>query len=261
MQTNGATHDPSPKHIDATVVDLFDAWAARDPDRLAAEWQGEQLTYAELRASSLHVSRALLSAGVRPRDRVPLLTEMSLAMLPAVIGILRVGACYVPIDVAAWSSTRVESILADTSPTVAVVTSPCPSVPLPPVTVNFQKAWLHAPFVDDDSGLDARLDEIKNGMLEDDLAWIVFTSGTTGRPKGVMIYHRGIYAVSRVKMGDELVEAAEQGGGRCLLAYSIAFDGKSPVPRTANQDVITDNICATTIRLCRSCLDNSGIGR
>ncbi|KAI8247807.1 hypothetical protein K4K56_011550 [Colletotrichum sp. SAR 10_98] len=218
MQTNGASHDPEPKPLGATVVDLFDAWAARDPERLAAEWQGEQLTYAELRASSLHVSRALLSAGVRPRDRVPLLTEMSLAMLPTVIGILRVGACYVPIDVVAWSSARIESILAEIRPSVAVVTSPCPSVVLPPVTVNFQKAWLHAPFVDDDDhiSVDARLNDIRNAILEDDLAWIVFTSGTTGKPKGVMIYHRGIYAVSKVKMGDEL-------GGSLVMASPSNF--------------------------------------
>ena len=101
----------SARHLDGTVVDLFDAWAAREPDRHAAELQGETLTYGELRNASLHVSRALMDAGVFPGAKIPLLTQMSLEMLPAVIGILRVGACYAPMDVAMWSGERVQSAL------------------------------------------------------------------------------------------------------------------------------------------------------
>lgn len=61
-------------------------------------------------------------------------------------------------------------------------------------------------------------------MQADDLAWIIFTSGTTGKPKGVMVYHRGIYAVCTVQHSQELEDAAQR-GDRCLLAFSIAFDG------------------------------------
>ncbi|RYO84859.1 hypothetical protein DL762_005440 [Monosporascus cannonballus] len=211
------------KPLDATVVDLFDDWAARAPDRVAAEWQGERLTYDELRNASLHISQALLSAGVRPRDKAPLLTQMSLEMLPAVIGILRVGACYMPLDVVAWSLARIRNVLSELSSTVAVVTSPCPGLALPVITVNFQKIWLHLPLLDD-RALRLQLDVVRSGFRADDLAWIVFTSGTTGKPKGVMVYHRAIYAVS-VVTNEDLETAAAGRGSRCLLAYSIAFDG------------------------------------
>ncbi|KAE8391742.1 hypothetical protein BDV23DRAFT_182326 [Aspergillus alliaceus] len=220
-----SSHSSEP--LDGTVVDLFDQWAEKSPERVAAEWQGESLTYGALRDASLHVSRALLLAGVRPRARVPLLTQMSLDMLPAVIGILRVGACYVPMDVAAWSRTRIEAALSDLASPVAVITSPCPRLHLPVITVNFQREWLVSSPSDKD-GLRVELEARRSGMRSEDLAWIIFTSGTTGKPKGVMVYHRVIYAVCTVQHSKELEDAAEQ-GGRCLLAFSIAFDGCAAV--------------------------------
>ncbi|KAK2814364.1 NRPS, partial [Arthroderma sp. PD_2] len=209
--------------LDATVVDLFDGWAARTPDRIAAEWQGETLTYGELRNASLLVSQALLSAGVLPHAKVPLLTQMSLEMLPAVIGILRIGACYVPIDVAVWSRLRVEAALLELSYPVAIVTTTCPGLQLPVVTVNFQKEWLRSPLADANE-LCERLDVLRSEFRADYLAWVVFTSGTTGKPKGVMVYHTAIYAVAITDYRADL-EADMRRGIRCLLAFSIAFDG------------------------------------
>ncbi|KAJ4336823.1 hypothetical protein N0V95_008503 [Ascochyta clinopodiicola] len=219
------THASGP--LDATVVDLFDSWAAKTPDGIAAEWQGEVLTYGELRNASLRMSEALLSAGVPPRARVPLLTQMSLEMLPAVIGILRIGACYAPMDVAVWGSSRVEAALSQLLSPVAVVTTTCPGIQLPVVTVNSQKEWLHSPILSD-GDLCRRLDALRSDLRADDLAWIIFTSGTTGKPKGVMIYHSAIYAVTILDHGADL-EAAVARGIRCLLAFSVAFDGCAAV--------------------------------
>ena len=214
----------------ATIVDLFDDWAAKTPDRIAAEWQGETLTYSGLRNASLHVSGALLSAGVLPRARVPLLTDMSLEMLPAIIGTLRVGACYAPMDVAAWSRSRIEAALSNLSSPVAIVTTQCPGLQLPVITVNFQKEWLHSPLENADD-LCVQLDARRNGLRDDDLVWILFTSGTTGKPKGVMVYHSAAYAFSIVKLiehSNDLQITTEE-GNRCLLAFSVGFDGCASV--------------------------------
>ncbi|KAF7170626.1 hypothetical protein CNMCM5623_002997 [Aspergillus felis] len=189
---NGS-HSSEP--LDGTVVDLFDQWAEKPPERVAAEWQGESLTYGALRDASLHVSRALLLAGVLPRARVLLLTQMSLEMLPAVIGILRVGACYVPMDVAPRSRVRrIEIALSELATPVAVVTKGMACL----VTIGQGGAT---------SGAGGR----RSGMLAEDLAWIIFTSGTTGKSKGVMVYDRGTYAVCTVQHSKELKDAAEQG--------------------------------------------------
>lgn len=227
LTTPAMNGSPSSDPLDGTVVDLFDQWAEKSPERVAAEWQGESLTYGALRDASLHVSCALILAGILPRARVPLLTQMSLEMLPAVIGILRVGACYVPMDVAAWSRTRIEAALSELDSPVAIITSSCPDLRLPVITVNFQREWLVSS-PPDKGGLRLELEARRRGIQADDLAWIIFTSGTTGKPKGVMVYHRSIYAVCTVQHGQELEEAAQQ-GGRCLLAFSIAFDGCAAV--------------------------------
>ncbi|KAE9363953.1 putative nonribosomal peptide synthase [Stipitochalara longipes BDJ] len=135
-------------------------------------------------------------------------------------------------DVAAWSLSRIEAALSQLGSHVAIVTSPCPGLQLPVITVNFQKEWLCSPSMDEnndnDSDLCAQLDVLRNGLRADDLAWIIFTSGTTGKPKGVMVYHRAIYEVCIVKHSSDL-ESAAQEGGRCLLAFSIAFDGCAAV--------------------------------
>ncbi|KAH2984181.1 hypothetical protein KXW58_009544 [Aspergillus fumigatus] len=167
--TMNASHSSEPLH--GTVIDLFDQWTKKSPERVAAEWQGKSLTYGALHDASLHVSRALLLAGVLPRARAPLLTQMSLEILPPVIGILRVGSCYVPIDVAAWSRIRIEAALSEPASPVAVITSPCPGLQLPTITC----VW---------------------------------------------------YSTARSSKTPRRKEAQ---GGRCLLAFSIAFDGCAAV--------------------------------
>lgn len=147
-------------------------------------------------------------------------------MLPAVIGILRVGACYVPIDTGVWSKSRAEDVLRELAAPVAIVTTPCPELPLPTITVNFQKTWLSSPFVDASSTF-TQLDRIRQGLRTDDLVWIVFTSGTTGRPKGVMIYHKGISSLVSVIEEGNFLRPDKGKEMSALLPFSIAFDGKA----------------------------------
>ncbi|PTB42729.1 hypothetical protein M441DRAFT_57395 [Trichoderma asperellum CBS 433.97] len=226
--TDGTNGVHTPRHLEATIVDQFDEWATKTPNSIAVEWRGEQLTYAELRTASFRVARALLAAGVGPYDKVAVLTDMSLEMLPSVLGVLRTGAAYVPIDVAAWSRSRIEATLFELSSPFAIVTTSVPGLQLPVSTVNFQKQWLRSP-LGNAAELIAQLDALRSGFKDDLLSWIIFTSGTTGKPKGVMVYHRAIYALAISFNHSDYLEAALGKDIRVMLAFSVAFDACAAV--------------------------------
>ncbi|KAI1176089.1 putative nonribosomal peptide synthase [Nemania sp. FL0916] len=206
--------------LDTSVVDLVDHWSAKTPNAIAAEWKGQILTYAQLRDASLYVTQALLSRGSRPSAMIPLLTQMSLEMLPCIIGILRTGACYVPIDVVAWSKDRIEAAIEAVAPSIVVATTSTHGLRLP-TTVQFHPEILNLPF-ECEAHFTRRLDMIRHGLSPDSLAYIIFTSGTTGKPKGVMVPHRAIHNLVSLKEGDVLKITP---GKRVLLTFSVGFDG------------------------------------
>jgi non-ribosomal peptide synthetase component F len=209
-------------YLENNVVDLFDAWAVDTPDAAAVEWNGESLSYAGLRNASLNVSKALLSVGAGAGDKIPILSQMSLEFLPAVLGILRVGACYIPVDLAAWSQDRIDSTLKDISPRVAIATQDPVNASGVPVILNFPKSWLSTQ-LDSADVVHSQLQTIRQSLDNQSLVYTTFTSGTTGKPKGVMIYHRALYKFATLRSGDAL---NTQSGERVLLAFSISFDGK-----------------------------------
>ncbi len=150
---------PSP-----TLPDLFAAQAGRTPDSLAVVFEDRQLTYRDLDERSSRVARRLRALGVRREDRVALCLERSERMLVAILGILKTGAAYVPID-PAYPADRRALMLEDARAVVAVT-----------------EEWLQEGGEGAEGG----------GPFPDGLAYVIYTSGSTGRPKGVMVSHRAI---------------------------------------------------------------------
>ena len=144
---------------------LLTQTAARHPHRPAVSADGRVLTYAELDQLSNKMARALRRLGVAPGDRVGILVPKSAASIVAVYGVLKAGACYVPLDPKA-PADRISYVVRDSG--IAVVITD------------------EAPRFADESG------EPLDGEpgVETDLAYILYTSGSTGTPKGVMISHR-----------------------------------------------------------------------
>jgi non-ribosomal peptide synthetase component F len=208
-------------YLETTVVDMFGVWARTTPEATAVEWNGSRLTFAGLRNASLHVSKALLSVGAGPGDKIPILSQMSIELIPAILGVLRVGACYVPIDMEVWSKTRIDATLEDISPQVAVATDRSDTRRVP-VIVFFQQKWLHLAF-DDASGTLSQLDTIRQNLNSKTLVYVTFTSGTTGKPKGVMIYHKALSLFAALKTNNT---NNTEPGERVLLGSCISFDGK-----------------------------------
>jgi amino acid adenylation domain-containing protein len=163
--------------------ELIEAQARRTPQRPALAFEGRTLTYAELarRAGALAAQLARLGAG--PDVLVGLFVERSLEMVIGILGILKAGAAYVPMDTA-YPPERLAFMLSDSGAKLLVTQSgllaKLPSHGVPVVRLD-ELDW-NGP----------QQQAPKNDAGPENLAYVIYTSGSTGRPKGVGIEHRNI---------------------------------------------------------------------
>jgi amino acid adenylation domain-containing protein len=186
--------------------------AARAAGRPAVAVGERFLTYAELDRLSNQVARALLAQGVSPGDRVGIFAPKSAASVVAQFGVLKAGACYVPLDPKSPAS-RLAVIMADSGIAVALAdqataqqaAAMADSVPQLRAVVVTGPHWGREAAAGQEPGAtsqgpavvpwDAVLAEPAEALdadaaIDTDLAYILYTSGSTGTPKGVMISHR-----------------------------------------------------------------------
>ena len=158
-----------------TLSDGFFRQAQRDPGAVAVLHGSSQLSYGQVRDQALAVAAELRHHGVRPGDTVALLGPKSADQIPAVLGILAAGAVYLPVA-ADQPSERRDRILALGAAVLAVVCGEVmPELEIPALAVRA----IAAP--PDQRG--------PVSVSPDTLAYVVFTSGSTGEPKGVEVTH------------------------------------------------------------------------
>jgi amino acid adenylation domain-containing protein len=164
---------------------LIEAQAARTPDAVALEFEGQELTYALLNGRANRLARVLRARGVGPDVLVGVFAERSFEMVLSMLAVLKAGGAYVPLD-PSYPNERLGYMLEDADARL-LLTQPHLASRLPADAgrvMPLDAAW--AAYAGE-SGED--LDEV--GTPED-LAYVIFTSGSTGRPKGAMNTHRGI---------------------------------------------------------------------
>jgi amino acid adenylation domain-containing protein len=206
------------------IHDLFAAQAARTPHAPALRFAGRTTSYARLDSASARLAARLRALGAGPEVRVGICLERSPEMATAVLGVLRSGSAYVPLD-PAYPADRLAFLLADSGITL-LVTDPALGGRLPAfagVTVDADGTVLRG---EHDGGEDAdalrhsRAPFLHSSPSPDNLAYVIYTSGSTGTPKGVLVPHRGVVNLLRAAQ-----EHFGSGPGlRMVQAASFSFD-------------------------------------
>ncbi len=176
---------------------LFEQQAARTPDAVAVVFEGETLSYRELNARANRLAHRLRALGVGANTLVGVLMERSTEMVVSLLGVLKAGAAYLPLDVS-YPPERLAFMLEDARPRV-LLTDDARRDTLPPnapeVVFVGGEGGTPDDTADANSAADANFAADANpdvAMSAAGLAYVIYTSGSTGRPKGVMIPHGAI---------------------------------------------------------------------
>ncbi len=161
----------------------FEAQAARTPDGVAAEMDGASVTYAGLNADANRIARRLRDLGVGPEVLVGVSMAPSPRRLAVLLGIMKAGGGYVPLDPALPDERMAYMVKDAAMPVVVADTAAVPRVPETSATmVPIDQEW------DAISALDSSNPGTE--VEDSNVAYVIYTSGSTGRPKGVMVEHR-----------------------------------------------------------------------
>jgi amino acid adenylation domain-containing protein/non-ribosomal peptide synthase protein (TIGR01720 family) len=169
-----------------TIHQLFEAQAERAPTTVALVCGEERLTYAELNARANRLAHYLRKQGVGPESRVGILMERSIWMVTALLGVLKAGGAYLPLD-PAYPKERLSFMLEDAGVRVLLT-----EAHLKQVLPDNHALQLICPDADLDHLMQEREENPPQQVTAENLAYVIYTSGSTGRPKGVCVTHRAV---------------------------------------------------------------------
>ncbi|MCM3738302.1 amino acid adenylation domain-containing protein [Bacillus cytotoxicus] len=162
---------------DVTIQRLFEEQVEKTPDKVAVVFEENKLTYRELNEKANSLAGTLREKGAVPETVVALMVDRSVEMIVGVLGIIKSGAAYMPID-PTYPKERVSYILENSNVDLLITESKfIDSIELDCEILDINEEHL---YLNDKSNLD-----IVN--KQEDLLYVLYTSGTTGKPKGVMV--------------------------------------------------------------------------
>ena len=196
-----------------TLISRFASQAAQHPDRLAVTCADASLTYGELDARAEQIARHLQALGARPDHLVGLLAERSVDLIAGLLGIVKSGAAYLPID-PATPAARAGFMLEDAG-AIALVTervhaASITGLDLPCLYLDDPAEETVTPPAPDKASMPG----------PDHMAYVIYTSGSTGQPKGVMVSHANVLRLFDATATDCAFSAEDV----WTMFHSVAFD-------------------------------------
>jgi amino acid adenylation domain-containing protein len=203
-----------PRSRGILLQELFEAQAACTPDSPAAVFQGETLTYAVLDSRADRLARRLRGLGCGRESRVAVALERSLDLIVTLLGVLKAGAAYVPLD-PDYPRERLVFVLEDAAPWVLITETH--------LRAALPTAFGAVLYIDREPLADSTSGRGHDAPIPGDdrqLAYVLYTSGSTGRPKGVGVSHQALVNFLRSMSRTPGFSPGE----RLLAVTSLSFD-------------------------------------
>ncbi len=167
---------------DKTIVDLFEEQVKKTPNNIAVVFEDQSLTYRELNEKANQLAHFLIEHGVVSNSIVGIMLPRSLEIMIGFLGVLKAGACYIPID-PSFPSERIEYMLEHSNATLLLKIKKIKDV-------NFKHIFnidLSLPTTSEYPNHNLNL-----SIAPEDSSYIIYTSGSTGKPKGVVLKHQSL---------------------------------------------------------------------
>jgi amino acid adenylation domain-containing protein/non-ribosomal peptide synthase protein (TIGR01720 family) len=221
LHTVNDTETNYPKH--KSIPELFKEQVDKQPDRIALFARGKKITYQQLDRLANQIAGWLKEKGVKENPIVALMLERSVDMIAAIMGVLKAGGAYLPID-CEYPLARVRTILSDSGAKI-VLTNAATASKYSYINEQIITADLNGEllFLEDVPVQKSNDGEISTAFMQADrFAYIMYTSGSSGMPKGNLTTH---YNVIRVVKDTNYIQITNQ--DRILQLSNYAFDGST----------------------------------
>ena len=182
---------------DKTIVDLFEEQVEKTPDNIAVVFEDQQLTYRELNEKANQLANYLVTNNVNPGDIVGIYLNKSLEVIISMFAILKTGASFLPIDID-YPEERLNYIINHSNPKV-ILSSKNINKNINTLTIIVD--------LDETPIYDNNSNNLNLHISPEDIMYVMYTSGSTGNPKGVMVKHKNIV---RLAMYPNFINFSEQ---------------------------------------------------
>ncbi len=170
-----------------TIHQLFEEQVARTPESIAVSCGNTQLTYSELNSKANQLARKLIENGVTRESIVGIMTKRSVEMIIGILGVLKAGGAYLPLD-PEYPGERISYMLEDSVSGLLLTQRTMDNEGL-----EVEKgSQIRKVYLDDEEIYSGDCSNPRISGSSKDLAYVIYTSGSTGKPKGVMLEHRAV---------------------------------------------------------------------
>ena len=227
-----AANNKSVKYPDQTIIDLLCESAIKHTEKIAIVCNGNNITYADLHSRSNHIADKLLNKALKRGDSVGLMMQRSEHLIIALIAILKAGLTYVYID-PEYPAERIKFIIEDSNIKLLFTDEQTAQAGAFDIAVLKNELF--------NNTANNNIKPVLAPINGDDLAYIMYTSGTTGVPKGVMIEHQSLFDYVNTFINYFNVAATDVVVQQSSLSFDISIEEIFPVLCTGGKLVILKN--------------------